>query len=501
MQEGLEGMPKTSSLWKTAIRTLRLNTDILAFLLVVMGLYALLAVAGLSWLERFADIFKVSCCLVVFAFALNTAKINGDPSTFFLAPSFAFIALFETAHAMVRAERFAGWEGVALYLSIAAAWFLCSAFFFITNFKRRGLRRLGLWIIEIAVTSAVALPLALGFRPGDLGEESLRHYVLANALIITVILAFSIRRLAAVFPSGRYRRRLQFAAFLSIGATLAFLLPDGVPPALVVVDEYVQSMALFMVYKAVVSQSLMRPYRSMFKDIRRERGQLEAVNAELSLALEEKMSLLREVHHRVKNNLTVIASLLFLADDEATDPAARETLRDSQERVRSVALVHELLYRSQGVSMVDLPGYLRRLAESIAASFGREAGLSLDLAPVALPLERAQPLGLAFNELMTNAMKYAGRGRTPSIGVHLRLEDDGLGGQELALEVEDDGPGLPAGFDPERTGTLGCSLLRSLASQMGGSISWSGRGGGPDGDGLRVRLAFPLKEKGEPQPA
>lgn len=212
----------------------------------------------------------------------------------------------------------------------------------------------------------------------------------------------------------------------------------------------------------------------------------ERKRAEIALqaALEEKTALLREVHHRVKNNLQIVASLLNLQACQVQSPAALAALRDTQGRIRSMALLHESLYRDGQAGWVDGAAYLGHLCANLSGAFGLLAGrvrLRHDLASVELGLDQAVPCGLIVNELVSNAFKHAFPGeRGGEIRVELRAATEG----NLSLVVADDGVGLPSGLDWRRSDTLGLHLVAGLAQQLGAAIEAETAGG------TRFHLAF-----------
>ncbi|MFZ5425468.1 MAG: PAS domain-containing sensor histidine kinase [Thermodesulfobacteriota bacterium] len=204
----------------------------------------------------------------------------------------------------------------------------------------------------------------------------------------------------------------------------------------------------------------------------------------LRKSLEEKMVLMREVHHRVKNNLQILMSLVNLQAGAVTEEGEAQALAAMQSRIRSIALVHERLYRSPDLGAVCIKGYLEELTDQIGKPF-REAGSpvapSIDVEEMDFGVDKAIPLGLLVNELVTNAYKHAFRpGVTGRLGVSLKREN-GL----CTLTVTDDGPGLPAGLDPSRAHTLGLQLVSALVGQLKGQ---SVRTGPP---GTRYEVVFP----------
>jgi two-component sensor histidine kinase/PAS domain-containing protein len=193
--------------------------------------------------------------------------------------------------------------------------------------------------------------------------------------------------------------------------------------------------------------------------------------------LREKEVLLKEVHHRVKNNLQVISSLVSLQADGSTDATVREVLRDVTYRVRSMALVHEKLYQSADLARIDFAEYARSLLGYLWRAHGAAAAtvrLILELEPVSLPVDTAVPCGLILNELAGNALKHAFRGRDEGeVTVSLKVGVDG----RICLYVGDNGVGLPAGFDWRQTSSLGLRLVQMLSGQLSADVAVSSEEG------------------------
>lgn len=196
-------------------------------------------------------------------------------------------------------------------------------------------------------------------------------------------------------------------------------------------------------------------------------------------ALEEKTVLLNELHHRVKNNLQMISSLLNLQADNIDDPRLREVLEECQNRVKAMGLTHQLLYEHKDLSRVDIGEYLGRLAQLLLSAYrvrGRRISLQLVLPPDRhyIGLDKAIPCGLAVNELVTNSFKHAFPDeRHGVITVALAAAAEG----EVLLSVGDDGVGLPPDFDLTAARSLGLRLLPLLAEQLHGTLT-VGKGAG-----------------------
>ena len=203
----------------------------------------------------------------------------------------------------------------------------------------------------------------------------------------------------------------------------------------------------------------------------------ERVRAEerIKASLEEKVVLLKEIHHRVKNNLQVISSLLNLQSKTIQDEKSLEILKDSQNRVRSMALVHEKLYRSSDLARIDFGQYVRDLAGLLLRTYKVEPGqitLALDVDDVHLGVDRAVPCGLIISELVSNGLKHAfPNGREGAI----RVACSGRNG-DFMLTVSDNGVGFPEEVDFRRTESLGLQLANTLVDQLEGTIEQSAQG-------------------------
>jgi len=190
----------------------------------------------------------------------------------------------------------------------------------------------------------------------------------------------------------------------------------------------------------------------------------------LQASLREKEVLLREIHHRVKNNMQVISSLLNLQSRRIQDPAVLEAFKESQHRIRSMALIHERLYQSTDLSRIEFSQYLRNLATHLFHSYQVNSDrirLSLEAEEVFLNINTAIPCGLIVNELISNSLKHAfPEGRSGEVGVALsRVVGDGY-----LIRVRDNGIGFPEGLDFRRTETLGMQIVSTLASQIDASV-------------------------------
>jgi two-component system, sensor histidine kinase PdtaS len=218
----------------------------------------------------------------------------------------------------------------------------------------------------------------------------------------------------------------------------------------------------------------------ILRDITARKIADEAIRA----SLREKEVLLKEIHHRVKNNLQVVSSLLGLQSRTMDDLATRRKFQESQNRVHSMALVHESLYQSENLSEIDFPSYIDQLATHLLRSYGvdsQRVHIAASIDNLRLTMDTAIPCGLIINELVSNSLKYAfPDGRTGTVRIEMRQQDD----HEIRLDVSDDGVGLPEGVSFSSTKSLGLRLVRTLSDQLSAKLEMQREGG------ARITLTF-----------
>jgi len=209
-------------------------------------------------------------------------------------------------------------------------------------------------------------------------------------------------------------------------------------------------------------------------------------NIELARRVGEKDILLSEIHHRVKNSLQVVSSLISLGAASIRDPLVLEMMRSTENRIRSMAIIHQTLYQSRDFAHVDFQAFLQSFVPTLIQSYSIHPDavlLTLNVAEFQLPIDAAIPCGLIVNELVSNALKHAfPNGRSGTINIEFAQES----GKRATLCVTDDGVGLPEDFDAEGSETLGIQLVSMLAGQLGGTFAVTHM---PQ---TSFRLSFPL---------
>jgi two-component sensor histidine kinase len=193
-------------------------------------------------------------------------------------------------------------------------------------------------------------------------------------------------------------------------------------------------------------------------------------NEQIHNSLQEKEVLLKEVHHRVKNNLQVISSILNLQSSYVKDQSTLNILKESQDRIKSMAFIHESLYQTKDFSSINFSEYVVNLSQNLLHSYSsleHEIKLNLDIQNVFLNLDLAIPCGLIINEIVSNALKYAFVDKMENAEIMIKMH---LVGEDLQLQIRDNGVGLPEHIDYRNTESLGLQLVVTLVDQLNGNI-------------------------------
>jgi len=249
----------------------------------------------------------------------------------------------------------------------------------------------------------------------------------------------------------------------------------------------------YLVKGQMNSPSLARSLRYAIErnTIEKERKKMEM---QIIHQLKEKEMLLKEIHHRVKNNMQVISALLLLQAQSAKDESTRLLFQDSQNRIRSIALVHEQLYRSDNLNQIEYGTYLKKMFSPLFESYGadkKKISMVIDVTNVMITIEKAVPCSLIVNELLSNSLKHAfpkdifSPDHKGEIRIGFML-DEAHG--NYILDYRDNGVGIPEGMEPEKTGTLGMQLIYGLAQQLSGAVTLE------HGKGVHFIVTFPSKE-------
>ena len=219
--------------------------------------------------------------------------------------------------------------------------------------------------------------------------------------------------------------------------------------------------------------------------LQKEIAENKAIQIDLADSLQEKELLLKEVHHRVKNNMQVISSLLSIQAESVEDDLYVTLLNESQQRIKSMALIHETLYQSKDLLKIDFHEYISTLTTSLSRSYsvpGVPVHVAVNVEDVALDLETAVPCGLIINELVSNSLKHAFHDHDEMGVINIDFDANGC---LYELKIADNGCGLPEGFDISKNVSMGLEIVSILTSQLEGRLEFANE------NGAMFQLSFP----------
>ncbi len=228
-----------------------------------------------------------------------------------------------------------------------------------------------------------------------------------------------------------------------------------------------------------------RELEGTLKSLQKENIQRKTVEQEISRSLHEKEVLLKEIHHRVKNNLQIVSSLFFFQSKKITDPKTLDMFRDGQNRVKTMALIHEKLYQSGDLANIDFKEYIKKLTNFLMQSYGvnqSKIKLKNNVQKIKLGVDTAVPCGLIINELISNSLKH-GFSDTDNGEIKIDMGYDET--NKLLLKISDNGKGIPKDLKIEESDSLGLRLVYNLSTQLNGTVTFF------NNNGTTVKLLFP----------
>jgi two-component sensor histidine kinase len=384
---------------------------------------------------------------------------------------------------------------------------------FVTTLALSALAPLVIFVLRPAFTPRALLFTAGFFAIGVVGISLLRRLSLRTVAAIVVVLVWVV--LFAVLFTGGGVRAPAYAVILIVdfiavlvfglrggllvmavgfvgGGILVFQELNGLLPEIPgshsayyvwVVNSVVQGLAVLLVLTATgrMKNALRRQEEEL--TVRRAAEQALRVSEErLRSSLDEKVVLLKEVHHRVKNNMQVINSLIALQEDRIEDPNVLELFRTTRSRIKSMALIHDALYREGNLARISFGPYVRGLVSELVHVYSvGNVATRIETGEFSLGIDQAIPAGLIVNELVSNALKHGlTTGGEAELRIGLKCADG-----EVSVAVRDNGPGLPPGLEYASTSALGMHLIQMLTDQLEGTLRI---GPGPGGS---FELRFP----------
>ena len=219
--------------------------------------------------------------------------------------------------------------------------------------------------------------------------------------------------------------------------------------------------------------------------LRQQQGIINFKNDSLQHLLTEKEWLVKEIHHRIKNNLHMVAGLLSSQTEFLQGEEAITAIKDSQHRIQAMSLIHQRLYQSENLSYTEMPSYIFDLTEYIKDAYGRDVSIISDIAKVEFTLTYSVPIGLILNEAITNALKYAFPAGNKGI---IKIDLKEVSTTNYVLQIQDNGIGLPPDFDPDKCLSLGLNLMKGLSADLNGSFVISSY------QGTKIEIVFKAED-------
>jgi len=480
------------------------------FLLV--GLY-LTSIHNYLLFHSLVELFGVIVACSIFILAWNTRRIIDNHYLLFIGIAYLFVAAIGLVHSLAYKGMgvFTGFDAnLSTQLWIMARYMESVSLFIAPFFIQR---RLKLWPVFTVYAMVSTLLLLTVFQwnnfPACYVEgQGLTTFKIVSEYVISLIL---LGALFLLFINRKFFDRkvlglLLASVILTICSELAFTAYVSVYGFANMLGHIFMFLSFCFIYEAIVLTGLQKPYSLLFRDLKqreeqildlntqledkvRERTmQLQNSNESLKASLREKEILLREVHHRVKNNMQVMSGLLDLQATSTVNPELINMVNESQSRIRAMALVHEKLYASNNLARIDLAGYVRSLSQELFQSYSIDSG-KIDLiieidGVVFLDISKAIPCGLILNELISNALRNAFPGDGPG---EIKITIHETENVEIEIVVRDNGLGLPDDVDIHQPRSVGLHLVNGLIkNQLDGQINVTRDAG------TEFRIKFPL---------
>jgi len=380
------------------------------------------------------------------------------------------------------------------------------------------------WYKLTAIFLGLASILSLRFTLVFLKIKSKRLHILTFAGALVLLTFYFIGNKLNFFTKfqftnrGTFENRINFAGWIAIAIVLFFLIYSfillwrnrnqagdfelsigmllliigisvgGVINVPIPFMSIMNALSMVVMSHAVIRRQIFNPLKELNVALQKENETRKHAEDSLSLSLAEKEILLKEVHHRVKNNLQIISSLLSLQSSKAKDPGEASLLKESQDRVFSIALIHQQLYQSSDLSRIDFESYTSSLVRNLCISYGinlNEMDNKIDCREIELPIDIAIPCGLIINEMIVNALKHGfpeSIQRKPKLSVSFKPH----GTDQLQLIVSDNGVGFSDEIDFENSDSLGFALIKQIAErQLAGTIDLKVK------NGVTWKITFP----------
>ena len=438
-----------------------------------------------------AEVFSIVIAYSIFLIAWNSRDFTENCYLPILGVVYFFVGSIDLIHTL-------GYYGMGIFkgydanfptqLWIAARYLESISLVIVFFFKLKVKHIASVFMIYVVVFTTLVVLIFWGLFPecyiegtGLTPFKKISEYIISIFLVVSIVIIIRYRQ----DMHKTIKKWLILSLLLTIGSELMFTFYISVYGISNLFGHYLKIVSFYFIYKALIETSLRMPYTGLFKKLHESNARIEKREKELKLALKEKEMLLKEVYHRTKNNMTVISSLLNLKSGELSDPYLINILKDASNRIVSMALVQEKLYKSGDLHTISLPEYIKELSDRIDESYksiSKDIKLKIDIEPSRIQTDTAVSMGLIINELLSNAYKYAFIDR-PNGEISICYKTIQSGEKELI--IIDNGVGLPADFNITETTTLGLQLVNlTVIDQLKGTLEIKSE----NGTGFYIRL-------------
>lgn len=445
-----------------------------------------------------AELYSIVIASAVFLISWNVRHQIENQLLVYLGIAYLCIGILDLFHTLsyVGMNIFTDYDYYANQLWIGARYLEATTlflFFVLTGTKAR-LNSLAVMGVYAIVTLLILLsvfywkvfPVCFIEGQGLTPFKKISEYIISGILLVTLILVFKKRSNFDVFIS----RLLMWAIVLTILGELAFTFYISNYGFSNLIGHYLKIASFYLIYKALIETGLKRPFDLLLRDLKKSEQRLtesqrelmesnqqltreieERTNAEerIRANLKEKELLLQEIHHRVKNNMGLVAGFLTLQMAIAKDEETKAALLESQNRVETISLIHETIYQSDDLATIDLRIYLKNLVGVISKGLNIRGNITfeVDAEKIQINARQASPIGIIVNELVTNALKYAfPDGRRGKIRITVQ-EANGT----IKLVISDDGIGFSQDIDFDTVSSLGLRMVKQITQrQLNGVI-------------------------------
>lgn len=415
-----------------------------------------------------AELFSIIVASVIFAVAWNTRKFEPNAYLLFIGIAYIFIAFIDFGHMLTYKGMgvFPGSDGnLPTQLWITGRYMEAVSLFAAPFFlRKRELRVVPVVIAYFIATVLLLVFIFWGVFPDAFIEGSgLTPFKVASEYIISFILIAAIIHL---YQKNKYFNKLVlnlliWAIITTIASEMAFTLYKDVYGFFNLIGHYLKIVSFYLIYRALIKTNLKKPYEYLVHKI----GKCKQAEKKMQEALNEKEVLLGEIHHRVKNNLQIISSLLDLSSMRTQDQNAVSLLTDARSKIQTMSLVYSQIYQNGSFNKIDMEIHIRNLVSHMFEIYGERKRIIpiIEISDIYLSIDQAMSCALVCSELISNALKHAFKKSIEGIiEISIQKSNQGM----ICIRIKNNGTSVPEEIDLYKTNTLGLKLVRNLVQQQ-----------------------------------